>query len=135
MPNLRNGLAGEIALAAGQNGHAVAGADKRLAEFDMSGAARIVGADEKLVEQQDVHAVLFESDPRSCRPSQRPSNRAGILTSRARKGRSRPRRGWPRPASAFAVGAIGYIMWDLAKSSFTISQASCGWPGTLETAK
>jgi len=52
------------------------------------------------------------------------AERAGILPSDARKGRSRPRRGWPRPASAFAVGAIGYIMWDLAKSSFTINQAS-----------
>jgi hypothetical protein len=50
------------------------------------------------------------------------------------KGRNRPVGGGPRPIFAPAESGA-YIMFALAKSSLTISHASCGWPGTFVTAK
>ena len=45
-PNSRDRLTGEVASRAGQNRHAVAGSDEGFAEFDVSGAAGVVGANE-----------------------------------------------------------------------------------------
>ena len=51
VPNSRNRLTGKVASRAGQNRHTVAGSDEGLAEFDVSGAAGVVGANEELMEQ------------------------------------------------------------------------------------
>ncbi len=54
-PNPRNRLAGKVAPRASENGHTMAGSDEGLAEFHMSGTAGVVGANEELMKQQDVH--------------------------------------------------------------------------------
>ncbi len=58
MPHSGNRLTGEVTFRAGQNRHAVARSDERLAEFNVASAAGVVGANKKLVEEQNVHAAL-----------------------------------------------------------------------------
>ena len=104
-------------------------------ELNMTGAPGIVGADEQLVEEQDVHSLgARKIRGRACR-----TRRTGILPPAARPADKETGAADPtarlRPSLTSVDGGRRHIMFDLANSSFTISQASWPAPGTLATAK